>query len=286
MTTIKAFIKSHPVLIYFVLAFAISWGCILMVAGPGGLPMTTEQSETLGLLVYMALLTGPSVAGLLLTGLVDGRAGFRELLSRLFRRVGARWVVVALLATPLLATAVLLALSLLSPEFLPVIATANDKVTLLLTGIAAGLMVGIFEEIGWTGFAIPRLRLRYGVFATGLIVGVPWGAWHFIVFWQSDSFSGALPLAVLLMQLFSWLPAYRLLMVLVYDRSESLLVVMLMHASLVVATAGTLAPMTLAGTALLTWVLAWAAALWVVVAAVAVVNGRQLSRQPLPRRVA
>jgi membrane protease YdiL (CAAX protease family) len=276
MTTIKR----HPVLTYFVLAFAISWGCILMVVGPGGLPTTAEQLETVGPLVYMALLTGPSVAGLLLTGLVDGRAGFRELLSRLLRwPVGAGWVVVALLATPLLATAVLLALSLFSPEFLPVIATADDKAALLLTGIAVGLMVGIFEEIGWTGFAIPRLRRRYGVLTTGLIVGVPWGAWHFIVFWQSDSFSGALPLVLLLGQLFSWLPAYRVLLVWLYDRTGSLLAVMLMHASLVVTTAGSLVPLTLAGMALLTWILAWAAALWVVVAVV-----QRLQPSPRPGR--
>jgi membrane protease YdiL (CAAX protease family) len=273
MTTIKR----HPVLAYFVLTFAISWGCVLMVVGPGGIPIPTEQLETVGPLVYMAALAGPSVAGLLLTGLVAGWAGFRELLSRLLRRVGARWVIVALLATPLLATALLLALSLFSPEFLPAIFAADDKATLLLTGIAVGLMVGIFEEIGWTGFVIPRLRRHYGVLTTGLIVGVLWGAWHFILFWQSGSFSGALPLVLLLGQLFSWLPAYRVLMVWVYDRTGSLLVVMLMHASLVVTTAGTLVPLTLAGMALLTWILAWAAALWVVVAV-----AQRL--QPLPRQ--
>ena len=49
----------------------------------------------------------------------------------------------------------------------------------VVTGHAnmAGLMVGIFEELGWTGFAIPRLRLRYNVFTTGIIVGLVWGAW-------------------------------------------------------------------------------------------------------------
>jgi CAAX protease family protein len=262
MTTIKR----HPVLTYYALTFAISWGCVLMVLGPGGIPMTAEQFETVGPLVYVALLAGPSVAGLLLTGLVAGRAGFRELLSRLLRRVGAGWVVVALLFAPLLAMAVLLALSLLSPEFLPVIITADDKSGLLLTGIAVGLMVGIFEELGWTGFAVPRLRLRYGVLTTGLIVGVLWGAWHFIVFWQNGSFSGALSLTLLLGQLFSWLPAYRVLLVWVYDRTGSLLVVMLMHASLV-ANNFIIIP-ALTGTALLTYILVWAAVLWVVVAAV------------------
>ena len=138
-------------------------------------------------------------------------------------------------------TAILLALSLLSPEFLPGIFTTDDKASLLLFGIVAGLMVGIFEELGWTGFAIPRLRLRYGVLTTGLIVGFLWGAWHFLVnFWASGSPSGALsagPLAARrLVFSVGILPAYRVLMVWVYDRTGSLLVAMLMHASLTAST--------------------------------------------------
>ena len=96
--------------------------------------------------------------------------------------MGARWYAVALLTAPLLFTAVSLALSLTSPEFLPSILTTTDKASVLLMGIFAGLMAGIFEELGWTGFAVPTLlRLRYGVLSTGLIVGVPWAVWHLLV---------------------------------------------------------------------------------------------------------
>jgi membrane protease YdiL (CAAX protease family) len=269
MTTIKTFIKRHPLMTYFALTFVISWGGILIVVGPGGFPVTTEQLEMLGL----ATLLGPSVAGILLTGLASGRVSLRELLSRLLRwRVGARWYAVALLTAPLSTAAVLLALSLLSPEFLPVIFTSDEKSILLLTGIVAGLMVGFFEELGWTGFAVHRLRLRYGVLTTGLIVGLLWGAWHFLLFWENGSFSGALSLSLLLGRLFSWLPAYRVLMVWVYDRTESLLVAMLMHVSLVASTVIVEPPLT--GGALLTYILIRAAVLWVVVAAVAVAQRR------------
>jgi membrane protease YdiL (CAAX protease family) len=280
MTTIKAFIRRHPLVSYFALTFAISWGGVLLViGGPGGIPGIPEQFETLLPVVI-------SAAGILLTSLVDGRAGFRELLSRLLRwRVGVRWYAVALLTAPLLFTAIPLVLSLLFPEFLPSIFTTDDKASLLLLGIAAGLVAGIFEELGWTGFAIPRLRLRYGVLTTGLIVGVLWGAWHFLVnFWSSGSPSGAFSLVLLLHSvLFSVgiLPAFRVLMVWVYDRTGSLLVAMLMHVSL---TTGNVIFVPLAtGVPLVAWSLVLAAALWVVVAAVAVTNRGQLSRQPLPR---
>jgi membrane protease YdiL (CAAX protease family) len=144
-----------------------------------------------------------------------------------------------------------------------------------------GLLVGFGEELGWTGFAIPRLRRRYGAVATGLLVGVVWGAWHFPLFWESDSAAGALPLILLLVALFSWLPAYRVLMVWVYDRTESLLVAMLMHVSLS-ATQVILLPSDLSDTQSLISMLARAGAWWVIVAAVALANGGHLTRQPLP----
>jgi uncharacterized protein len=289
MTTIKTFIQRHPVLAYYVLTFAISWGGMLAVvgAGAGGFSITPEQLQALVPYAVPAMLVGPSVAGLLLTGLVDGRAGLREFSSRLLKwRVGARWYAVALLIAPISIMAALFALSLLSPEFLPRIFTADDKAALLLTGIAVGLGAGIFEELGWTGFAIPRLRLRYGILSTGLIVGVLWGVWHFFVnFWASGVTSGALSLALFLPTwlfgvLVGQLTAFRVLMVWVYDRTGSLLVAMLMHVSLAAFTV-ILGPTT-PGEAYWTIGFAYAAATWLIVGAVVVANGGHLARPGKP----
>jgi membrane protease YdiL (CAAX protease family) len=286
MTNSKAFIKRHPVLTYYVLTFAISWGgFLLVIGGPGAIPGTSEQVERLVPFAMLTWFAGPSVASILLTCLVDGRAGLRELLSRLLRwQVGARWYAVALLTAPLYYAAVLLALSLTSPEFLPGILTTSDKAGLLLFGIASGLLGGGFlEELGWTGFAVPRLRLHNGALTTGLIVGVLWGALHFsVIFWLSGRTLGALPLALFLTVrgfdlLVGGLVAFRVLMVWVYDRTGSLLVAMLMHASLS-ASMLILGPPAIAGVPFLTYLLVSSAAMWVVVGAVAVVNSGKLSR--------
>ena len=53
------FIKKHPVVTYFALAFALSWGGVLLVIGFDGIPGTPEQTETLFPLVYLAMLVGP-----------------------------------------------------------------------------------------------------------------------------------------------------------------------------------------------------------------------------------
>ncbi len=284
--TIKSLIKGHPVLTYFVLTFIFTWGCMAIAVYPSGFPITEEQFEISGPLVYVAMLVGPTGASMLLIGLLDGRVGFRDLLSHLIKwRVGTRWYAVALLTAPLMIITILFGLSLFSPEFQPTLFASDNKLAVVSSAILAGLAIGFFEELGWTGFAVPRQKRHHGVLTTGLIVGVVWGAWHFLPFWESNTFSATFPLLLLLGQLFSWLPPYRILMVWVYDRTESLFVSVLMHASLM-ASLTALVPAGLSGVTLLTWILTWAAALWIIVAVVALSDWRRPLQQPTQRQIA
>jgi len=224
--------------------------------------------------VLATMLVGPVVAGILMTGLVSGKAGLREVGSRLLRwRVGARWYAFALLTAPLLAMVSLLALSLFSPSFLPGILVSDDKASLLTLGIAVGLGVGIFEEAGWTGFAIPALRQRRSVLGTGLILGFLWGVWHLAVYvWQSGTPTGELSPALFVPSvLFSVgvLVAFRVLMVWLYDRTASLFLAILMHASLTGGVAMILMPPGISGVPLSIFYAVFTAALWVVAAVTA-----------------
>jgi membrane protease YdiL (CAAX protease family) len=278
MTAIKAFIKRHPVLTYFALTFAISWGGVIILGAPYGMPATSQQFEKRWTSVVLPYFLGPSFAGLLLTGLVYGRAGFRELRSRLLKwRVSAGWYAVTLLLSPLLIIPILFAFSLTSSVFLPGILTTANKLGLLISAIATGLIFGgLMEELGWTGFAVPTLRQRYGVFTTGLIVGILHGVWHFPVKILISVPLGLAPfLAVDLLTAVLGLTAHRILMVWVYDRTGSLLVTMLMHASLTANSLFILAP-SATGAPLVIFNLVSAVAAWVVVAVVAVVNGSSL----------
>ena len=268
MTNLKAFVTRHPVATYFALTFAISWGGVLLVIGwPLGMTSVKAQDNPLFPFAFVAMLAGPVVSGILLTIIIDGATGLRELLARLLRwRVGARWYLVALLSAPLLATVITLTLSRFSAEFLPGILVSNDKAAVLMLGLVVGLMAGFCEELGWTGFAIPRLRQRHGILATGLIVGVLWSAWHvLVVIWGIGDRAGTLPLALFVtLDGLAVLPAFRVLMVLVYDRTESLLLGMLMHSSLTACTF-ILTPQT-TGVSFLAYGLLFAAAVWFVIA--------------------
>jgi uncharacterized protein len=272
MKTITAWIKRHPVLSYYILVFAISWAGGLLVLGPAGfigIGVTPRMQLLLGVPVGIL---GPTIAGLLLTGLLDGRPGLRQLLARLLKwRVGVGWYAFAFFTAPVITTVSLLALSTV-----PAIATTTDKLGTLVMGLAIGLVVAFFEELGWTGFATPELRKSRGVLATGLIMGVLWGIWHYPVFSASGRASEPLsPVFFTVVLLFTWLIPYRVLMVWLHDHTRSLLLVMIMHVP-IVASNFVLAPTASSSTFIATSNLILATALWIVVAVIFVVNHGKL----------
>jgi membrane protease YdiL (CAAX protease family) len=186
------YLRRFPVSTYFVLTHAISWGGVLVVIGGfGAIPGTAADFQGLLLPAVLAMLAGPSMAGILCTWFFRGRAGLSDFRSRLLRwRVDARWYALALFTAPLAVSATLFVLSLFSPVYLPGILTTNTPWSHLLVGIATGLAAGFFEELGWTGFSTPQLRRRFSVVATGIIIGLAWGLWHLLVVWWGQRLGG------------------------------------------------------------------------------------------------
>ena len=270
-------LQKHPLRAYYLLAFAISWGGFLLVVGPGSLLNTNWQTQGSFLPAVMVMLAGPSIAGLLLTGLVDGRAGYRDLFLRLRTwRVGLRWYVMALLPAPIVAAGVLFALALPSPLF------ADANTTAVVLGGLGAAVTTVLEEIGWTGFVVPRLRRRHSIPMTGIVVGVLWGLWHFLqqVF-VSGTYAGQIPqLAFLVLSVLAGvasLSAFRVLMVWVYDRTGSLFVTTVMHGSLTASTIFWFVPIA-TGVMVLTYVWLVAGVMWLVVGAVGVAEGWMATR--------
>jgi pimeloyl-ACP methyl ester carboxylesterase len=165
----------------------------------------------------------------------------------------------------------LFALSMTSPLLI-----ADNKAAVVFGGLGAAVTT-ILEEIGWTGFVVPRMRRRYSVPMTGVIVGVMWGLWHFLqqVF-VSGTYAGSIPLLLFLMlSVFAAvanLTAYRVLMVWVYDRTDSLPVTTLMHGMLTASSIFWFTPIA-TGALFLADVWLVAAVMWLLVGAVAVVDG-------------
>ncbi|ESQ73714.1 hypothetical protein ABAC402_17770 [Asticcacaulis sp. AC402] len=242
-------------LFYFAMAFGISWSGILVIVETTGFTIAAPTPLATGLF-FVAMLLGPSIGGLAIIRLVDGRAGLLELRARLFNwQLGAGWYAVALLAAPICLVTVLLLFSFfVSPTFFP-----KFQWPLLVVGLIAGS----FEEIGWTGFATPRLLARHGIGRSGLQLGLVWALWHLLVVYlftlgaMGEAWIWSFAIVYL-----ATLTPYRILMTWVYAHTRSVMLAVLMHASytgwLLVVFPATSSSQSLA------WQAGFAATLWIV----------------------
>lgn len=262
---------------YLLLTFALSWGGVVAVVGFGNFPGTPEEVLDRIPQAVAAMLLGPSLAGIGATAYFLGRPGLRDLGQRALKAgVAPRWYALALLVAPVAVLTVLTTLSYFSPVFRPGIASVDHPLAHFTIGVGTGIAAGLFEEIGWTGFLTPRLRARYGVTATGLIIGVVWGAWHLlVVWWGSGGSAGSVPMFLYLpLLVFAFLIPYRLLMVQVYEGTGSLLLAMVMHAALT-ASVRVLDPILSSAGPILLYNLALGGAFWGVLAARGLGRGRR-----------
>lgn len=218
-----AILRRHPLISYFALAYGITWSGILVVGGAARLLGQAVPASQFPL-VMLAMLLGPSVAGIAMTAATGGRPGLGDLGARMRRwRVAPRWYAVALLVNPVVTLAALWVLAaLVTPAYTP---GFN-----LLFGLVAGGLAGFCEEIGWSGFATPRLLERFGLLPGGLLLGVLWGAWHLLAgFVFSAPGQEWLWFAEAVVYWVGALTAYRVLMTWVYSHAESVLIAQLMH---------------------------------------------------------
>jgi uncharacterized protein len=162
-------LRRYPLTSYFVMAYAISWFYVIVFQIVWPLPDT--------IVTDVPVLFGPVVAGFVMTALVAGRPGVRQLLHRLVLwRVGRRWYLLAVVGMPAL---YLLGLALVPGAFSSV-SLPLDTLLLLPVFFLVLLVTGgpLLEEPGWRGFALPRLQQRWGPLVGTLILGALWAGWH------------------------------------------------------------------------------------------------------------
>ena len=173
MTTRIAFVKRHPLVVFFALAYALTWPLIPLVS----------VSPLLG----FPALFGPALAAVIVSALTDGKPGLRDLLGRLVRwRVGARWYAVAL------GLPVVLALTAAGLHLLLGAQTSLDFGGLSILNFAVFALI-FGEELGWRGYALPKMLAERSALAASLGVGALWGAWHLPTFFVPGAPQYGLP---------------------------------------------------------------------------------------------
>jgi membrane protease YdiL (CAAX protease family) len=184
---VRTVVRRRPVVSFAVLAYMLSWAWWIPMALRGEVVRPGDGWPT-----HLPGLAGPAVAAVVVTALVDGRAGLRDLAARLTRwRVGRWWwlLVVGTAALALLGVGV----AVVTGEPVPSLDEFASYSGIGMIGLPAVVAVaflvnGVGEEAGWRGFAVDRLLRRHGLTRTALVVAVLWLGWHLPLFWMHDSF--------------------------------------------------------------------------------------------------
>jgi membrane protease YdiL (CAAX protease family) len=154
----------HDLVLYFVLAYLLSWALWpLVILNPTSSPLVPF---------------GPLIAAVIVALLAGGRHELWALLRQLGRwRVHPIWYVIALLGPFVLAG---LTAALAVAAGAPVRGTGDYTNWRAITFffLSTVIIVGLFEEVGWRGFALPRLQLRLNAIWAALVLGVLWALWH------------------------------------------------------------------------------------------------------------
>ena len=211
---------------FFLLTFAASW---IFWAAWFAISRTVAGRPTLGILAGVVLLLGvfaPAMVALALTQHGEGRAATLALLGRIFKwDVGWRWYLFALALMPVVKLSVAVVHRILTggwPRF------GETPWYLMVAAVAVSTWVQAGEEIGWRGYALPRLSESFGLAPASIILGVVWATWHLPLFFfsGSDKLGQSFPLYVLQVTALSVAMAW------LYWRTRgSLLLVMLLHAA-------------------------------------------------------
>ena len=165
-------VRRHPLMTFFILTYALAW--ILW------LPLVVLQ-DTIpaapGLVLVLLGSNVPSLLAIVLTALVLGRGALRKLLGRLLIwRVDPRWYLVVVLGPVALAGGMIAFNAFVGG---PAISVGVPLLTVVITlafFIFPGSALG--EEIGWRGYALPRLQSRMSALSASLILAPIWALWH------------------------------------------------------------------------------------------------------------
>jgi len=265
----ETLVGRHPVASYFALTFVLSWMGALFTAPHF---MRREPLPKMaGVLMFPAMLLGPSLAGMILTRIVDGKIGLRNLFSRVSRwRVPACWYA-TLLIPPILVLTVLLCLAtFVSPVYTP---------NLFVIGILFGIPAGFLEEIGWMGYVFPKMQSQNNALAASIFLGLLWALWHLPVI---DCLGTATPHGASWFSFFLAfavaMTAMRVMICWIYTNTQSVWMAQLLHLSSTGSLIIFSSPRVTAGQEVM-WYALYGSSLWLAVAIIAKVYGKRLTRQ-------
>ncbi len=206
---------------FFLLTFAFTWGTWLAWAA-----LNRQGLAGTGAIFLLGVFA-PALTALALTARFEGAGVVRQLIARIGRwEVPARWYVFAVLyfAAIKLTAALIQRIATGSwPAF------GDTPWPLMFGAILVSMWAQAGEELGWRGYALPRLAQRVGLGTASVVLGVIWATWHLPLFFLPGTGSDGQSFPIYLLHV----TALSVAMTWLYWKTGgSLLLVMVMHASI------------------------------------------------------
>jgi uncharacterized protein len=274
------FIK-YQLPIFFFLAYFITWSAVIpayIFAYNNGFKLTNE-ANTLNLInllqgkldtafiPYFLLFIfsfGPTLAGIIVTGLFKGKAELKDLFARTIKyNLPIKWYALIILV-PLLLNLASLALGYIFTGLQPIQFNFLVPLSLFLPFLLyMVIFTGLQEELGWRGYALPELQKKYTAEKASWILGIAWGLWHIPSNLAMPFLAGDLTIpfvVIMLLALTFGTVGWTIVITWFYNNTKSVFLIILLHgimgtiqSYLVLSSSNPLAPILFA---ILPWALA------------------------------
>lgn len=207
---------------FFLIAFLAAWLLFIIANVISNITTLSALSQ---LLIFIGAIS-PGLVAISITAKTQGAKGVKSLINKIsFNGTSTLWYIFAVSFMALIKGIAALAFFLLYDTW-PQFGTTSWYV--MLGAIAISTWVQAGEEIGWRGYALPRMSKKFGLAISSVLLGIIWAVWHLPLFYLSaaDTFHKSFPLYLIQVTGLSVIIAWLLLKV-----NGNLLPIMVFHAA-------------------------------------------------------
>ncbi|PDZ94119.1 CPBP family intramembrane metalloprotease domain-containing protein [Bacillus cereus] len=175
-TGLRGYLESYPLTSFFVMAYVFSWVVLIpFILSQWGI---FPKSKAFDIFFTANAFVGPMLATYIMIRTLEGKESWKKVRkSTLSIKVGLNWYLFALVVIPATMFLGMVILNGGIPTFNEF--TSKFFITYIISFVVIFFLGGpLPEEIGWRGFALPRLQSKFGPLKATLLLSVLWAFWH------------------------------------------------------------------------------------------------------------
>lgn len=175
-TGLRGYLESYPLTSFFLMAYVFSWVVLIpFILSQWGI---FPKSKAFDIFFTANAFVGPMLAAYIMIRTLEGKESWKKVRKSILSiKVGLNWYLFALIVIPATMFLGMVILNRGIPTFNDL--TSKFFITYIISFVVIFFLGGpLPEEIGWRGFALPRLQSKFGPLKATLLLSVLWAFWH------------------------------------------------------------------------------------------------------------